>query len=1224
MRIMTCNILVLFANDSEKLAMELINQFDNVPINYICVNNNSLQLSNMQQKTQAKIHVVFFSPDFLRFLENNVLDAYHICGHLDSKSSVAVFCLGIKVENVLCYHMAPLKSFQSWNKFEVLKTPNGNHVFPNELMNRINEVLTQFNFAAEDIIVVPQFLKRHNNTIYTIFPSPIEDCHDLYIRLNDHEDIDISLKKLNPYVMKFSVPDSLFQFSHNVIIRIQIGEQVITNQVVHLSQDTPKNAQVNGTENAENDHPKLLTRQELFLDEQIKYLKGISGLNTEDEKSSLNSESRTIKTEDAQGNTKENTKFDLKKLCKQYGLERLSLLMSDTSSNSKDKDDELTGTKLLRYSRLMNDLPEMDSSNRMNSFLVQEAGGHKHLSLCRSLSLPSTLLPTSDTRNSFGGYLEMGGKEPSEMKPHERLLMGCKHLERRRSNDSENLQNDIMNSISSGHYMTLRMSNDEVINTRALLKKGLSSSQQELLDLMEDFKDGECTMSYVENQFQLWRERHCRKATEADKRTRKTSALGMFWKKPKKKDLKIVIENKETAKTNADVKEEKISTRKISNTSASSSSSKASDKSLSTATSKEDGSGNEQRSDDGTAPTGWVSSYSPTANRIFFPRYPKTEEPPPLPSRPPPWAKMNTINKTLLRKTLPNATNDTTDVIMEEKSPDLIEDSDDDYEEDEERKASMYELCQKYGLQKLGVCFVTGECPIQDDKKPLVREKTTNTNKNKTLQRKTVDSEGYEIPIKKKLGSFEKNSSHTNLRRSFSLPSNLSQSYELPDDLLDSTESENPHPAENQQNACICDHCNENYDCFTNNFYMSLLELRRDNSVNETSILTQSCLSRSQQELLDLMYAFKRGEQTMSQAEQQFQEWHSRHMGNCPHNFILPYPKLPKQTSFALPGFMKILGKQKKKTSADNKFDLELEKSRMKNSEEATSAQKRLSKLSHSSTSSANSEWSGVSKATMKNMKSPEAAVDLTPPVCPKRPPPVPPKRPLYTKELPKTSQIIKEQTSPALATNTEIQKPKKGEKPIPPPKPKFRLNSNSTGPSESEAPHTAEEQSNKTEESKQDVEENSNDRPISSIYVTPDTHPRPVRPKLQRQAKEICSTQKWSTLQNRQPFSSAALANLPAPRCRNITEPSEADTLSQLTLELLKKANLFNPNVTKPMFYVRRSNSDPNIKLSEPSEIKKKPPPVKKRHIYLEILPPLENDQQYQCNPVTQNTIAS
>ncbi|KAF8787504.1 hypothetical protein HNY73_009094 [Argiope bruennichi] len=93
----------------------------------------------------------------------------------------------------------------------------------------------------------------------------------------------------------------------------------------------------------------------------------------EDEKSSLHSESRTIKTEDAQGNTKENTKFDLKKLCKQYGLERLSLLMSDTSSNSKDKDDELTGTKLLRYSRLMNDLPEMDSSNRMNSFLVQEA-----------------------------------------------------------------------------------------------------------------------------------------------------------------------------------------------------------------------------------------------------------------------------------------------------------------------------------------------------------------------------------------------------------------------------------------------------------------------------------------------------------------------------------------------------------------------------------------------------------------------------------------------------------------------------------------------------------------------------------------------------------------------------------------------------------------------------------------------------------------------------------
>lgn len=157
---MTCNILVLFANDSEKLAMELINQFDNIPINYICVNNHSFQFSNLQQKTQAKIHVVFFSPDFLKFLENRESEAYHLCRHMESKSSLAVFCLGLKEENVLCYHMAPLRSFHSWNKYQILSTFNENHAFPNELMNRIHEVLRHDSFAAEDIVVVPQFIKR--------------------------------------------------------------------------------------------------------------------------------------------------------------------------------------------------------------------------------------------------------------------------------------------------------------------------------------------------------------------------------------------------------------------------------------------------------------------------------------------------------------------------------------------------------------------------------------------------------------------------------------------------------------------------------------------------------------------------------------------------------------------------------------------------------------------------------------------------------------------------------------------------------------------------------------------------------------------------------------------------------------------------------------------------------------------------------------------------------
>ena len=46
---------------------------------------------------------------------------------------------------------------------------------------------------------------------------------------------------------------------------------------------------------------------------------------------------------------------------------------------------------------------------------------------------------------------------------------------------------------------------------------------------------------------------------------------------------------------------------------------------------------------------------------------------------------------------------------------------------------------------------------------------------------------------------------------------------------------------------------------------------------NETSQTNN--LSASQQELLQIMNAFKKGEKTISQVERQFEDWHSRHMG---------------------------------------------------------------------------------------------------------------------------------------------------------------------------------------------------------------------------------------------------------------------------------------------------------------------------------------------------------
>lgn len=163
---MTCNILVLFTNDSKQLASKflyLISHFGEVTptINAICLDNKPYNVSNVRGGTKSKINIIFFSPDFLKFLENKPLDAYHICGKLEASSTVALFCNGLTEGRVLCFHMAPLKSFNDWCKFEVknhVEKPDGN--FPDELIGMIRHVVEHDDGEPVEIIIEPKFLNR--------------------------------------------------------------------------------------------------------------------------------------------------------------------------------------------------------------------------------------------------------------------------------------------------------------------------------------------------------------------------------------------------------------------------------------------------------------------------------------------------------------------------------------------------------------------------------------------------------------------------------------------------------------------------------------------------------------------------------------------------------------------------------------------------------------------------------------------------------------------------------------------------------------------------------------------------------------------------------------------------------------------------------------------------------------------------------------------------------
>ncbi|GFT26516.1 DBB domain-containing protein [Nephila pilipes] len=835
---MTCNILVLFSNDAETVAMKLVNRFDNTAINTICLSNeaSSQRLSNIRQETKVKIHVIFFSPEFLSFLEKSPQDAYYICGQLDTKSTLAVFCLGSKESDVLCYHMAPLKSFISWKKFEIKNAATEGSMFPQELLKRIQEVIAEDVNRIVDIVVLPQFLKRHNRSIYVIFSSPIEDVKDVTVHLNDQREIDIHPEQTNPYALKFFVPDYLFLFSHNVTVRVESKGHIITKQVIHLSQDAPK--QMN---DASGNCARPTTQEAIYLDGQLKCLINPSGLapDEEDTITPLQSETNITKAEKSEARDKK-LSSDLKELCMQYGLEELSFLISDPPVFSREFSLRESHPRLRKHSdpdiRLRKDslymsmclLPEMDSSHRTNSFLTEKSDHPRQFAIRRSLSLPSTLLSTSDDRDSYGLYMDMGGGEST--------------------------------------------ADDQEIDIRAILRKGLSDSQQELLVLMHNVKEGVCSLSNVEQQFQLWRERYCSSQGET-KRSGKTSTFVLPWKEKHSKVTNI---------NESKIKEEQVSARRISDTRASSARSKGSER-ISIIISSEDKekSCNELKYDDfGITNTGWVSTDSPISKRNYCPLFL-----PPLPSRPPPSPKISQIMKPVPsthKKLPPDAKKEAPQAKTTEKEKSLHLTTDlGEATQEEGTKGTIVELCQSVGLITLGESFVSGLCPFQPQ--TILDQNACKGEYDEVFE--TNDSKGYEMPTNINLRNRDERLAVRSIPRPISLPPYLSQNLESPGVAV-------LHRSEHQSG---------------------------DGQYKQ--LLSEEGLSKSQLELLDLMHAFSRGDQTISQVEHQLEEWLSRHKGKCPANFVLGQNipekcKKRKQAAHCLPGLKNLILRKPRKTSS--------------------------------------------------------------------------------------------------------------------------------------------------------------------------------------------------------------------------------------------------------------------------------------------------------------------
>lgn len=161
------DLLLLCASDARDITDNLMCQLRNIPVSIVCIDDHfsySSKISShpvLQSPVKSKLQVVFFSPKFLNFLDCKPEEAYSAFRNLDPFSTIAIFCGGLTEHDIMCYHITPLKSYNSWPKFEANnKSSKDLHIFPQHLLHRIQEIFPHNRSVVDDIVIVPEIINK--------------------------------------------------------------------------------------------------------------------------------------------------------------------------------------------------------------------------------------------------------------------------------------------------------------------------------------------------------------------------------------------------------------------------------------------------------------------------------------------------------------------------------------------------------------------------------------------------------------------------------------------------------------------------------------------------------------------------------------------------------------------------------------------------------------------------------------------------------------------------------------------------------------------------------------------------------------------------------------------------------------------------------------------------------------------------------------------------------
>nr|CAH7728638.1 unnamed protein product [Callosobruchus chinensis] len=192
-------------------------------------------LQELQKKSSGvKLQLVVVCPSFMEFIAENSEECSHLGKMLLADRALALL-LGVTDDDLTDVHKKVLPTFFQWQRQMVGQDQDEN--FTKEFLGQAMAILSRIWKQQSSVIaqekacfsITPKKIRQGQNSVFVLLTYPLqkEDTVKISVERNGELHEVRSVKRRNPYIMKFQVPERLTEVTAIVHVLVEKNGSII-------------------------------------------------------------------------------------------------------------------------------------------------------------------------------------------------------------------------------------------------------------------------------------------------------------------------------------------------------------------------------------------------------------------------------------------------------------------------------------------------------------------------------------------------------------------------------------------------------------------------------------------------------------------------------------------------------------------------------------------------------------------------------------------------------------------------------------------------------------------------------------------------------------------------------------------------------------------------------------------------------------------------------------